>query len=795
MKTENKEFFIDNVEAANTGEEEIVLAPPAELLDEAKEIAQSTKSEEKYPFTLHFDANQKDFLLSMLQTVDAIVETENAEAHTLNTWMNMAQLALIKRLDCIERVQTEERLNPFLAEEAKKSAPARQEQPAVAEAAAQAADAAQPEAEAAQAVPATAAVQADAASEAAEVSDEPAAAPASIARASACSNCPTNTDMESAQEITAERYISGCICCPGTEQWFKFTPTESKTYTIRTTGELDTQGYLYSCCTSLVEFNDDFAGKVNFRIVQYLTAGKTYYIRVRARGNQIGSYTLNVTDRIFASYVTINKKPITLEKGVLYELPITPNYTYKGFNGAQRIPGLSVSIYPYNVDNNLVWWWVTSDILDARYGWDDDGDRYIHLIASENGTATLRAEDWAGNGRRDECTVYIGGAPVTGISLGRSSKIISLGDSERLYATVYPSNAMNKEVIWSSSNWGVVDVDQTGLITGYATGTATVTATTVDGNYSASCVVDVDAREKVSIVKDGNYFDITFKDGKVWKSVGCDLTLEENRSGIPMWNPDNIDLLNVPEQRYMSNHPNEYTAKQLAFAYLCDPWGVEYYLREYNTVTHDTTLGHLLRLRDNVFKEIFGCWPRLIKIFPNNSVSYYTYNPSMSDSFREDFYSDAEILFGDHTIVDTLSILSLAYNVLNGIVISLLSMAVPQFGTFMAAMDLTKFLFYNAAVEDTLSSGSSALLSEYVGNVIQSSTTNDAVRKGLSKRFGWVSFVLDLIPTILESASVFTPSLDDIRVYNKINAEYFRASFIVDDAEMSMQEFLDHCEL
>ena len=134
----------------------------------------------------------------------------------------------------------------------------------------------------------TAAVQADAASEAAEVSDEPAAAPASIARASACSNCPTNTDMESTQEITAERYISGCICCPGTEQWFKFTPTESKTYTIHTTGSLDTIGYLYSCCECLVAFNDDFAGKVNFRIVQYLTAGKTYYIRIRAYGNGTG---------------------------------------------------------------------------------------------------------------------------------------------------------------------------------------------------------------------------------------------------------------------------------------------------------------------------------------------------------------------------------------------------------------------------------------------------------------------------------------------------------------------------
>ena len=142
--------------------------------------------------------------------------------------------------------------------------------------------------------------------------------------------------------------------------------------------------------------------------MQYLTAGKTYYIRVRAYGNGTGCYTLNVTDSIFASYVNINKNAITLEKGVRYELPITPNYTYKGYNGAQRIPGLSVSIYPSNVDNNMVWWWAQYDsVLDCAYGWDDDGDRYIHLIASETGTAKLYAEDWAGNGSRDECTVTV----------------------------------------------------------------------------------------------------------------------------------------------------------------------------------------------------------------------------------------------------------------------------------------------------------------------------------------------------------------------------------------------------
>ena len=50
------------------------------------------------------------------------------------------------------------------------------------------------------------------------------------------------------------------------------------------------------------------------------------------------------------------------------------------------------------------------------------------------------------------------------------------------------------------------------------------------------------------------------------------------------------------------------------------------------------------------------------------------------------------------------------------------------------------------------------------------------------------------IMIILDAASVFTPSLDDIRVYNKINNEKFRVSFLIGDKEMSMQEFLDYIE-
>ena len=90
--------------------------------------------------------------------------------------------------------------------------------------------------------------------------------------------------------------------------------------------------------------NDDNGvnGTLNFKIVYYLTAGCTYYVKVRLYGYATGCYELRVTKRVYADYVNINKTQINLVKGVTYELPITPNYTYKGYNGAQRIDGLSL---------------------------------------------------------------------------------------------------------------------------------------------------------------------------------------------------------------------------------------------------------------------------------------------------------------------------------------------------------------------------------------------------------------------------------------------------------------------
>ena len=48
MNNENKSIF-ENDAANNIVEEEIVLAPPAEWIEEAKAIAQNTQDNEKFP--------------------------------------------------------------------------------------------------------------------------------------------------------------------------------------------------------------------------------------------------------------------------------------------------------------------------------------------------------------------------------------------------------------------------------------------------------------------------------------------------------------------------------------------------------------------------------------------------------------------------------------------------------------------------------------------------------------------------------------------------------------------------
>ncbi len=81
---------------------------------------------------------------------------------------------------------------------------------------------------------------------------------------------------------------------------------------------------------------------------------------------------------------------------------------------------------------------------------------------------------------------------VTEISLDNSDlSYTDLGASQNMTATVLPSDATNKSVIWTSSNTNVATVDQDGKVTTVGFGIAIITATTVDRELTATCKVRV----------------------------------------------------------------------------------------------------------------------------------------------------------------------------------------------------------------------------------------------------------------------------------------------------------------
>ena len=81
---------------------------------------------------------------------------------------------------------------------------------------------------------------------------------------------------------------------------------------------------------------------------------------------------------------------------------------------------------------------------------------------------------------------------VTGIAFSKSQTEITLnaGDTKQLNPSISPSDATNKAVTWSTADSKVATVSD-GLVTGVAAGKTTITVTTVDGGFTADCVVNV----------------------------------------------------------------------------------------------------------------------------------------------------------------------------------------------------------------------------------------------------------------------------------------------------------------
>ena len=132
-----------------------------------------------------------------------------------------------------------------------------------------------------------------------------------------------------------------------------------------------------------------------------------------------------------------------------------------------------------------------SDAYDKSVTWTSDNNSVATVYkgtvtAHSNGTATITAT--TSNGITASCKIIVAISP-TQISLDKTSATLNVGDKLTLTATVYPDDAGDKSVIWTTSDDKIASVSD-GNVKTKSAGTAVITATTSNG-LTATCTVTV----------------------------------------------------------------------------------------------------------------------------------------------------------------------------------------------------------------------------------------------------------------------------------------------------------------
>jgi uncharacterized protein YjdB len=203
------------------------------------------------------------------------------------------------------------------------------------------------------------------------------------------------------------------------------------------------------------------------------------------RALAVGMTVIRITDEDGKSYpatcaVSVHEQTVAVTGVSLVKATATVSV-----NGSEE---LNYTVNPLNATNKNVTWSSNNTAVATV-----DNNGKVTGISAGTATITVTAED--GNGKfSSSCAVTVQKAefPVTGIGLNKTNTVISVNGAEQLYATIKPSNATNKTVIWSSSEVSVATVDENGTVTGVSVGAAIITATSAeDEGIAENCVVTV----------------------------------------------------------------------------------------------------------------------------------------------------------------------------------------------------------------------------------------------------------------------------------------------------------------
>ena len=115
-------------------------------------------------------------------------------------------------------------------------------------------------------------------------------------------------------------------------------------------------------------------------------------------------------------------------------------------------------------------------------------------------------------------TVKNQGIPTTSVKISVPILSLNKGQTEQLSCAVYPDDATNKNVSWSSSDPEVASVSGNGLVTALKSGQTTITVTTENGGFTDSCAVTVKSEGQAEKVMVG--IDVVEKPTKLSYHIG-----------------------------------------------------------------------------------------------------------------------------------------------------------------------------------------------------------------------------------------------------------------------------------
>ena len=188
-----------------------------------------------------------------------------------------------------------------------------------------------------------------------------------------------------------------------------------------------------------------------------------------------------------------------------------------------------------------------------------------------------------------------------------------------------------------------------------------------------------------------------------------------------------------------------------------------------------------LFFKDSVYEEIFGTKPLLFRQYSDGTIRYSD-NNDVSDELRIDVYSEAEILFGAHSI-DGIALMEFALDIVH-----------EAFGwfkytnRFLKGVEVFKLLFFSGSIIGSIGDETVEFFDKYL---------SDNAPEQYKNIIEWSGNLTGLLFTTIEGALEFftPPNLQDIKIYKKVQSKNFNTYFEVDEnSEISLDEIISITE-